>query len=133
VKQALFPLSELEPGKFRAVTVDGLDVVVVRQLDGSIHALRDRCAHSGARLSHGRLIPKVVGADVDTYQLTKELVLRCPWHGYEYDVATGRCLADPKHVRTRTYTVTVDDGTVWFERRSVSDPAHESPGAEDQP
>jgi 3-phenylpropionate/trans-cinnamate dioxygenase ferredoxin subunit len=120
MKQALFPLSELEPGNFRAVTVDGLDVVVVRQLDGSIYALRDRCAHSGAPLSHGRLIRKVVGEDVDTYELTTELVLRCAWHGYEYDVATGRCLADPKGVRTRTYTVTVDDGTVWFERRSAS-------------
>ena len=120
MKQALFPLAELEPGEMRAVTVGGIEIVVVRALDGSVHALRDRCAHSGARLSNGRLVQKVGGDDVDDYRLTGELVLRCPWHGYEYDITTGRCIADPEHVRARTYKVVADDEAVWLVRRSAS-------------
>ncbi len=126
MRHALFPLAELEPGQMRGASVDGLDVVVVRALDGSVHALRDRCAHSGARLSKGRLVKKVVGDDVDQYRMLDELLLRCPWHGYEYDVTNGRCLADPKHVRARRYRVTVDQETVWLERGPGSEEVAES-------
>jgi nitrite reductase/ring-hydroxylating ferredoxin subunit len=87
----------------------------VRGLDGSLHALRDRCAHAGARLSNGRLLRQVVGDDVDRYRLVDKVVLRCPWHGYEYDLDTGRCLADPTRVRVRTYEVLVEDGTIHIE------------------
>ena len=91
-------LADIEPGEVRPVTVDGLRVAVARGLDGSVHALADRCAHAGARLSSGRLLQKVVGDDVDEYRLTDELVLRCPWHGYEYELSSGRCIADPANV-----------------------------------
>lgn len=109
-------LADIDPGEVRSVTVDGLKLAVIRDQNGSVHALADRCAHAGARLSHGRLLQKVVGNDVDQYRLTDELILRCPWHGYEYDLNTGRCLADPDNIGVRTYTVTVDEGTVWLER-----------------
>jgi nitrite reductase/ring-hydroxylating ferredoxin subunit len=36
-------------------------------------------------------------------------VLRCPWHGWEYDISTGRNLIDPSRKLT-TYPVTVEDG-----------------------
>jgi nitrite reductase/ring-hydroxylating ferredoxin subunit len=38
-------------------------------------------------------------------------IVRCAWHGWEFDIATGRALVDP-HVRARTYPVTVADGNV---------------------
>lgn len=109
-------LADIEPGEVRPVTVDGLRVAVARGLDGSVHALADRCAHAGARLSSGRLLQKVVGDDVDEYRLTDELVLRCPWHGYEYELSSGRCIADPANVGVRAYTLVVEGGTVWLER-----------------
>jgi nitrite reductase/ring-hydroxylating ferredoxin subunit len=116
VKHALFPLAELEPGQMRTAEVDGIEIVVARDSDGSVYALRNRCAHSAARLSRGRLLEKVVGEDVDQYELTDELVLRCPWHGFEFELSSGRCIADPKRVRVRAYPVTVEDGTVWLEK-----------------
>jgi nitrite reductase (NADH) small subunit len=122
LKYELFPLSELEPGKLRTTVVDGIEVVVARDLDGSVYALRNRCAHMGARLSGGRLLEKVVGDDVDQYELTDELVLRCPWHGFEFELASGRCIASPKRVRVRSYEVTVEDGTIWLEKAGRDDP-----------
>ncbi len=118
MKHALFPLAEIEPGQLKAAVVDGTGVVVARDLDGTVYAMRDRCAHSGAPLSRGRLLKKVIGDDVDQYELTDELILRCPWHGFEFELSTGRCLADPKHTRVRPYRVTIEDGTVFVERRS---------------
>jgi 3-phenylpropionate/trans-cinnamate dioxygenase ferredoxin subunit len=115
-QHALFPLAELEPGQKRVVDVEGIEVLVIRDLDGGVYAIRDRCAHSGARLSYGRLFERVEGPDVDQYEMTDELVIRCPWHGYEYELGSGRCIADPRRVRVRSYPVTVEDGTVWLER-----------------
>jgi 3-phenylpropionate/trans-cinnamate dioxygenase ferredoxin subunit len=39
-------------------------------------------------------------------------VLRCPWHGWEFDLDTGRSLMTPTRVGIRTYPVSVRDGTV---------------------
>ena len=33
-------------------------------------------------------------------------VLRCPWHQWPFEIATGRCLVDPK-VRVKTYPVRI--------------------------
>ena len=41
--------------------------------------------------------------------------LSCPWHGWEYDVRTGRSLCEPEKVRVRTYPARVEDGRVLVE------------------
>jgi nitrite reductase (NADH) small subunit len=42
-----------------------------------------------------------------------KFVLQCPWHGWEYDVETGRCLTDPDHTRVRVYQVKINSARVW--------------------
>jgi nitrite reductase/ring-hydroxylating ferredoxin subunit len=37
-------------------------------------------------------------------------ILRCPWHGWEFDVRTGRSWCDPARIRTKTYEVGVEPG-----------------------
>ena len=43
-------------------------------------------------------------------------VLRCPWHQWAFDIATGRCLADSE-IRAKTYPVKIkgDDVVVEYE------------------
>ncbi|MFC7658695.1 Rieske (2Fe-2S) protein [Pseudonocardia benzenivorans] len=36
----------------------------------------------------------------------------CPWHGYEFTLATGRSIVEPEKLRVRTYEVAVEDGDV---------------------
>lgn len=115
-KHALFSESELAPGEFRRVDVDGIGIVVLRTQAGALCALRDVCPHQGARLSNGRLEAAVDGDDVGHYELLADrAVMRCPWHGYEFDVFTGLCVADPTE-RVRAYPVGVEDGVVTLER-----------------
>ncbi len=40
----------------------------------------------------------------------EEELLRCPWHGWEFDIRTGQSWCDPDSVRARTYSVTVEPG-----------------------
>ncbi|MBN8906291.1 MAG: Rieske 2Fe-2S domain-containing protein, partial [Rhodospirillales bacterium] len=37
-------------------------------------------------------------------------MLRCPWHGWEFDIRTGQSWCDPDSVRARSYAVTVEPG-----------------------
>lgn len=117
MKRPVCRLDEIEPGRLRAVEVDGVAVVVARTPLGAVHVLRDRCAHQGARLSRGRLLEKIGGDRVGSYVLAEdEFVVRCPWHGYEFDLETGHCVADARRARVRAYQVTVEDGVVFIER-----------------
>jgi 3-phenylpropionate/trans-cinnamate dioxygenase ferredoxin subunit len=104
-------------GRLKAVRVDNLAVVLARTPSGRVFALRDTCPHMGAKLSHGLLLEGFDSADVDDYRLADDhFVIRCPWHGYEFDVEDGRCLGDPDRVRVRAYRVAVRGGEVWVER-----------------
>jgi nitrite reductase/ring-hydroxylating ferredoxin subunit len=104
---------ELAPGAIRATALGRLPVVVIRLQDGSLHAMVDRCLHQGGPLSRGRLGPGSDGAEgVGDYRPDEDVaVLRCPWHGYEYDVRSGCTLFDRRR-RLRRLTVWEQDGVV---------------------
>lgn len=104
---------ELAPGEMTAVSLGRLPAVVIRLDDGSLHALVNRCLHHGGPLSAGRLGHGSAGAGgVGDYRPDESTaVVRCPWHGYEYDVRTGCTLFDPGR-RLRTLTVTERDGSI---------------------
>lgn len=107
--------ADLQDGVHRGELNDGRGVVLVRR-GAQWWALRDTCPHQGARLSHGavsgRVPPCRPGADID--MIEDEPVLVCPWHGWEFDVESGRCLTDPERQRVRAYEVKVESGRVWL-------------------
>ena len=37
--------------------------------------------------------------------------MACPWHGWEFEIPTGVCLADPRF-RLQTFPVAVEDAMV---------------------
>jgi nitrite reductase/ring-hydroxylating ferredoxin subunit len=116
MKHTLFPVTELPPGAIRGADIDDkLRVVVVHTEDGQLYALRDRCPHKGAKLSYGVLHHFVDGDDVGRYEIDRRYMLRCPWHGLEFDLASGACLAD-EGSRVRSYSVRIEDGDVVLER-----------------
>lgn len=102
--------SELGPGERRIVEVDGRSIGVFN-VGGRYYALRNACPHQGAPLCrgslHGTAAPSAPGEYV--WERAGE-VLRCPWHGWEFDITTGRSLFNPHRTRVRRYDVTVDDG-----------------------
>ena len=42
-------------------------------------------------------------------------ILRCPWHGWEFDLETGKSLFDPEGERVKTYAVVVEGDRVVLE------------------
>jgi nitrite reductase/ring-hydroxylating ferredoxin subunit len=81
------------------------------RVDGALHALADRCPHRGAPICAGRVATPI---EVDAGALTvgaPQSILRCPWHKWEFEISTGRCLVDPR-LRVRRYAVLLDDDHV---------------------
>jgi nitrite reductase (NADH) small subunit len=114
---------ELGPGEMVAGTVGDLPIVVVRTSGGQLQAFVDRCLHQGARLSAGRLLDATDGERVGEYRIAAGRdVLKCPWHGYEYDVETGCGLFDRRR-RLRRIAVREEDGLIVAEHAHPTVPA----------
>ena len=94
------------------VQVEGRPVGVIAAGE-DFYAVHDRCPHMGASLCAGSVSGTLLAAGPHelVYGLDAQ-VLRCPWHGWEFDLATGRSLLEPRRVGLRTYRVTSSDGEV---------------------
>ena len=111
----LAQVSDLAPGERKVFSSpdDGVGIGLFRLLDGSFRAYRDFCPHAGAPLCEGGDVRQVPATAPDPAAVAAPReVLRCPWHGWEFDLATGR------HVRAaacalESLPVAVADGTVF--------------------
>jgi len=86
-------IGDIPPGRGRQVAV-GARWIALFNLDGAFHAIDNICLHRGGPLADG---PIAVG------------VVTCPWHGWQYDIATGTMIQDPRVGVTRHETRIVGD------------------------
>jgi nitrite reductase/ring-hydroxylating ferredoxin subunit len=110
VKYVVASVDEIPPGERKLVEVAGRTIGVFN-VRGEYFAVLNRCPHQGGPLcrgnTHGFLRPAGVGEFV--YSRAGE-ILRCPWHGWEYDLRTGQSWFDPANVQVRRYDVSVEPG-----------------------
>jgi nitrite reductase (NADH) small subunit len=96
----------------RVVDVEGRPVGVISVGD-EFYAVSDRCPHMGASMCAGSLSGTLVPSDPHDFVYgMDQRVLRCPWHGWEFDLESGRSLLEPRRYGLRTYRVTAHDGQV---------------------
>jgi nitrite reductase/ring-hydroxylating ferredoxin subunit len=96
--------SDLLPGKMIGVEVAG-KWLVVANVDGSYYAMDGKCNHAGGELWKGKLMSYVV---------------KCPRHGSEYDIRTGKVLKGPwipfaKTFEEKIYPVTVEGDDIFVD------------------
>ncbi len=104
---------EFGVGARRILKVDGREIGVFRT-EAGLFALRNSCPHQGAPLCLGPVTGTTLASAPGEYVWGMEgQVLRCPWHGWEFDLRTGVGLYDPyRHERVATYEVKNEDGEV---------------------
>jgi nitrite reductase/ring-hydroxylating ferredoxin subunit len=71
--------SEIPAGTIREVQVNG-KAVALANVEGKFYAIHNICLHRGGPLGEGTLDGPTV---------------TCPWHGWEYDVTTGKVAQNP--------------------------------------
>jgi 3-phenylpropionate/trans-cinnamate dioxygenase ferredoxin subunit len=102
---------DIPPGGRKCVTVGGRPIVIFNS-SGAYFALFDRCPHQGVRLSQGHLTGLAQSAEPGQYIYAREgEILRCPWHGWEFDIRTGQSYCDPSRIRTQSYPVEIAPGS----------------------
>ncbi len=100
--------SELPPGSKRIVQ-HGTSSIGVFNIAGTFHAIKNVCPHQGAPLCAGSVHATHRPSDVCEFDPAYAgRIIRCPWHGWEFDIITGKGLYDAKS-RIATYVCEVDD------------------------
>jgi len=107
-------LSEFADGKIRTVCVDGREVGIARW-NGALYAVHNLCTHQSGPVCDGILSGRLTAAfPGDMVIDTRIPILACPWHGWEFDLRTGRALHDAQ-ARLRIFPVRVENDRVLVE------------------
>jgi nitrite reductase/ring-hydroxylating ferredoxin subunit len=108
-EQLVGKASEFQDGDRRIVFVGDREIGVFRH-QGQFYAYSNYCLHQGGPACEGLTIAKVeemIMPDKTSrglYFSDTEMHFVCPWHGYEYDMLTGECVADRK-LKLRKYPI----------------------------
>jgi nitrite reductase/ring-hydroxylating ferredoxin subunit len=94
-------VSELPEGTKKAVTLAGR-VVALFHYGGKITAICGTCLHDGGPLAEGK-----VGRGADGV-----LRVACPWHGWQFDIATGH-MPLKTGARQAVHDVKIQDGIIF--------------------
>ncbi len=71
--------NEISPGTIREFQVEG-KAVALANVGGKYYSINNTCLHRGGPLGQGMMSGSTV---------------TCPWHGWQYDVTTGKVLQNP--------------------------------------
>jgi nitrite reductase/ring-hydroxylating ferredoxin subunit len=120
-KHVIAPLNEFPAGTRKLVDIKGRPIVIFN-IDGEFFALANRCPHQGGRLSEGRLVGLIEASEPGCYRYSRRgEIIRCPWHGWEFDVRTGKSWCEPDRVRARQFSVSIAPGATLVEGPYVAE------------
>ncbi len=107
-KHIVGKVSSVPPGERTIVEAEGRSIGVFN-VNGTFYALRNSCPHQAAPLCLGSIKGMTMPSKPGEYIWAREgEILRCPWHGWEFDITTGRSIFNPHRTRVKTYQVTVE-------------------------
>lgn len=72
-------IGEVGAGTIRTVSAGGKEIALAN-VGGTFYAISNTCLHRGGPLGEGSLEGNVV---------------TCPWHGWQFDVTTGKAVMNP--------------------------------------
>lgn len=111
---AVYPVAsteEIPSGAFKIVQIEQRSIGVYN-VKGDYYAVHNYCPHQGAELCKGPVCGTTLESQVYEFIYGRDQeILRCPWHGWEFDLKTGKSLFSDK-VRARVYPVVVENGQI---------------------
>jgi nitrite reductase (NADH) small subunit len=98
-------------GAHKIVEIEGRSIGIYN-IKNQFYAIHNYCPHQGVPLCQGTVCGTNLPSNVNEYRFGRDgEILRCPWHGWEFDIITGKSLFDEK-VRARSYKVEIHEGKV---------------------
>ena len=108
-------IGEVPKGKALIKEVNGISVGVFYE-DGKAYAVRNLCPHKQAPICKGSLCGTMLPSQPEEFVFGLEgKVLKCPWHGWEFDIQSGDALFGISQRKVKTYPVEIKDGMIYVE------------------
>jgi nitrite reductase/ring-hydroxylating ferredoxin subunit len=109
-KHAVALTSDIPEGERKLFTIAGRPIVVFN-LKGEYFAMMNRCPHQGASLCDGYVTGFVASSMPGEYAFERAgEIIRCPWHGWEFEIRTGQSWFDPEHTKVKMYKTQASSG-----------------------
>ncbi len=109
-RHVVAPVSEIAPGDHQLFTVRGRPIAIFN-VNGAFYGMLNRCPHQGGSLCDGIVTGLVESKTPGEYVYSRQgEFIRCPWHGWEFEIRTGQSYCDPERIRTRAYPVVTESG-----------------------
>jgi nitrite reductase (NADH) small subunit len=89
---------EIPAGSIREFQVEGLTVAIAN-VGNKFYAIHNTCLHRGGPLGQGTL---------------QGVAVTCPWHGWQYDVTTGKLVMNPA-IGVKTFTIEARGDDLWID------------------
>ena len=110
-KHVVAAAADFPPGARKLITVNDRAIVVFN-VNGEYFGLYNKCPHNGGSLVEGVLTGLLQSAEPGAYTYTKQgEIIRCPWHGWEFDLRTGQSFCRAIKARARPLPVKVEPGS----------------------
>lgn len=114
-------IHEIPEGKAKQVHVEGRDIAVFN-LGDRFAAITSKCPHEGANLCNGKITDFIDSNGPGEYFIDGDRsFVRCPWHGWEFDLKTGQSQCDPRRMRVKSFEVDVTDGEQAVQIKQADD------------
>lgn len=105
-------ITDIAPGECRVVEIKRHSIGIFN-VNGEFVAVLNVCPHELAPVCRGHVGGTTLPSMPGEYRWGRDgEILSCPWHGWEFDLLTGRSLTDSR-VRVRRYPTEVLDDTVY--------------------
>jgi 3-phenylpropionate/trans-cinnamate dioxygenase ferredoxin subunit len=98
-RELVASLEALKPGSAMKVVVDGIPIALVRESQGDVHALGDRCSHGDISLSEG---------------FVEDDSIECWAHGSKFELATGTPRNFPAFEPVPVFAVEIDGDDIFI-------------------
>lgn len=113
---------EMKPGEIKEIQIKGKRMVLCCTRESKFSAVSALCPHQAANLVD---VKRLVGtseclADGKTRFVKGNQILRCPRHGYEWDVNTGKALFQTNRLNLKSYPLVIegDDVVIYLENNT---------------
>lgn len=97
--EILAKVSDLPEGSSIAVTTSNNRQIALFNNGGKFFAIDNICPHAGGPLAEG---------------FVSDGIVACPWHFWEFSIATGECLTVP-NASVAVIPIVVEDGFILLE------------------
>src|SRR5690625_740392 len=114
MKHYVGTVEEVTENQPKIIEIDGVSIGVIYN-NGDYHAIRNVCPHKHGPICEGTVRGTMLPSNPKEYEYgMEEQIIVCPWHGWEFDLETGKGLFGNDR-KLKKYSLEINDDKIYDE------------------